>query len=132
LTPERSFRECSAHVSTIPPKPERQPTTSGRAKLVIKPKGYQVFPEDLESHIHEKLKDRAGMVAIVGVEHEVFSEGIMAFVECQEGKTITPAEVLAACGDISASLQRIPQYVEVLPNIEAKQIISYFSAVLSC
>ena len=71
------------------------------------------------------------MVVIVGVEHEVFSEGIMAFVECPEGKTITPAEVLAACGDISASLQRIPQYVEVLPNIEANQIISYFSAVLS-
>ena len=63
---------------------------SGRAKLVIKPKGYQVFPEDVERHIHEKLKDRAGMIAIIGVEHEIFSEGIMAFVECQEGKTITP------------------------------------------
>ena len=29
------------------------------------------------------------------------------------------------------SLQRIPQYVEVPPNIEAKRIISYFSNVLS-
>jgi uncharacterized BrkB/YihY/UPF0761 family membrane protein len=29
------------------------------------------------------------------------------------------------------SPQRIPQYVEVPPNIEAKRIISYFSAVLS-
>jgi hypothetical protein len=30
-----------------------------------------------------------------------------------------------------ASLQSIPQYVEVPPNIEAKRIISYFFAVLS-
>ena len=70
---------------------------SGRAKLIIKPKGYQVFPEDVERHIHGKLKDRAAMVAVVGVEHEVFSEGIMAFVECLDGRTITPEEVMAAC-----------------------------------
>ena len=85
---------------------------SGRAKLVIKPKGYQIFPEDVESHIHEKLKERAGMIAIIGVEHEIFSEGIMAFVECQDGKTITPAEVLAACGDISAYSR--PSHVVIL------------------
>ena len=85
---------------------------SGRAKLIIKPKGYQVFPEDVERHIHEKLKDRAGVIAIIGVEHEVFSEGIMAFVECQDGKTITPEEVLAACGDISAYSR--PSHVVIL------------------
>jgi hypothetical protein len=32
---------------------------------------------------------------------------------------------------LSGSPQSIPQYVEVPPNIEAKRIISYFSAVLS-
>ncbi|MBN1615411.1 MAG: long-chain fatty acid--CoA ligase, partial [Deltaproteobacteria bacterium] len=85
---------------------------SGRAKLVIKPKGYQVFPEDVESHIHGKLKDRAGMVAVVGVEHEIFSEGIMAFVECQEGKTITPGEVMEACSDISSYSR--PSHVVIL------------------
>jgi len=85
---------------------------SGRAKLVIKPKGYQVFPEDVENHIQEKLKDRAGMVAIVGVEHEVFSEGIMAFVESKEEKAITPEEVLAACSDISAYSR--PSHVVIL------------------
>jgi hypothetical protein len=30
----------------------------------------------------------------------------------------------------STSLQSIPQYVEVPPNIEANQIVSYFSAIL--
>ncbi|MCE5282541.1 MAG: acyl--CoA ligase [Deltaproteobacteria bacterium] len=85
---------------------------SGRAKLVIKPKGYQVFPEDVESHIHAKLKDKVSMVAVIGVEHEVFSEGIMAFVETLEGKTVTPEEVMAACSDISAYSR--PSHVVIL------------------
>jgi len=85
---------------------------SGRAKLVIKPKGYQVFPEDVESHIHAKLKDKVSMVAVIGVEHEVFSEGIMAFVEILEGKTVTPEEVMAACSDISAYSR--PSHVVIL------------------
>jgi fatty-acyl-CoA synthase len=85
---------------------------SGRAKMIIKPKGYQVFPEDVENHIHAKLKGRASMVAVIGVEHEVFSEGIMAFVECVDGQTITPEEVLAACSDISAYSR--PSHVVIL------------------
>ncbi len=85
---------------------------SGRAKMVIKPKGYQVFPDDVESHISAKLKGRVGMVSVVGVEHEVFIEGIMAFVESLEGQTITPEEVLAACGDISAYSR--PSHVVIL------------------
>ncbi len=52
------------------------------------------------------------MVAVVGVEHEVFSEGIMAFVECLDGQTITPEEVMAACGDISAYSR--PSHVVIL------------------
>ncbi len=85
---------------------------SGRAKLVIKPKGYQVFPEDVERHISAKLKDKVALVSVVGVEHEVFSEGIMAFVECLDGQTLTPEEVIAACGDISAYSR--PSHVVIL------------------
>ncbi|MCX5854589.1 MAG: class I adenylate-forming enzyme family protein, partial [Deltaproteobacteria bacterium] len=84
----------------------------GRAKLVIKSKGYQVYPDDVENHIHEKLMGRAAMVAVVGVEHEVFNEDIMAFVECLEGQTITPEEVIAACKDISSYSR--PSHVEIL------------------
>jgi len=75
---------------------------AGRAKLVIKPKGYQVYPDDVEAHIAGKLKGRVSMVAVVGVEHEVFSEGIMAFVECLPDQSVTPEEVLKACDDISS------------------------------
>ncbi len=42
------------------------------------------------------------MVAVVGVEHDVFSEGIMAFVECLDGQTVSPDDVMSACDDISS------------------------------
>jgi len=53
---------------------------SGRAKWVIKPSGYQVFPVDVEAHICA-LSDIVAACAVVGVEHSVLSEAIVAFVE---------------------------------------------------
>jgi acyl-CoA synthetase (AMP-forming)/AMP-acid ligase II len=85
---------------------------AGRRKFVLKPKGYQVFPEDIEEHIITKLRDRVADVACVGVEHEVFSEAILAFVECRAGAVVSPAEVTAACGDIAAYAR--PAHVEIL------------------
>ncbi|MFT3915460.1 MAG: class I adenylate-forming enzyme family protein [Anaeromyxobacteraceae bacterium] len=87
---------------------------SGRARLVVKPKGYQVFPGDVEEHILRALPGRAGAAAIVGAEHAVYSEGIVAFVEAAPGADLTADEVAAACGDI-ASYAR-PGHVEVLPQ----------------
>jgi len=57
---------------------------SGRAKWVIKPSGYQVFPVDVESHICA-LQDKVASCAVVGVEHAVLSEAIVAFVEKKPG-----------------------------------------------
>ncbi|HPB83133.1 MAG TPA: class I adenylate-forming enzyme family protein [Spirochaetota bacterium] len=85
---------------------------SGRAKLIIKPKGYQVFPEDVESHIHTKLKGKLSMVACIGVDHEVFSEAIMVFIEPLEGQVVTVEEVMASCEDISSYSR--PSHVEIL------------------
>ena len=85
---------------------------SGRAKLVIKPKGYQVFPDDVEKHIKEKLRGRVNEVACVGAEHELFTEAIVAFVECAEGQTVTPADVAGAVRDLSSYSR--PSHVEVL------------------
>jgi acyl-CoA synthetase (AMP-forming)/AMP-acid ligase II len=65
---------------------------AGRARQVIKPKGYQVFPAQVEDHFCE-LKEAVAACAVVGVEHEVFSEGIVAFVERKPGAELTPARL---------------------------------------
>ena len=85
---------------------------AGRAKLVIKPKGYQVFPDDVERHIKEKLKGRVGEVACVGAEHELFTEAIIVFMECADGQTVTPADVATAVRDLSSYSR--PSHVEIL------------------
>jgi fatty-acyl-CoA synthase len=85
---------------------------AARKSLVIKPKGYQVYPADVEDHISAKLKGRVGMVGCVGAEHEMFSEAIVAFVEKVPGADLGPEEVLAACRDI-ASYAR-PSHAELV------------------
>ncbi len=87
---------------------------AGRAKLTLKPKGFQVFPGDVENHVVAALADRVRAAACVGVEHAIWSEGIVLFVECHEEKTVTAAEVQAACR-VLASYAR-PGHVEVLPQ----------------
>lgn len=64
----------------------------GRAKFVIKPAGYQVFPGEVEAHI-ALLADQVASVGVVGVPHPVFSEAIVAFVEKKPGATLTEAEL---------------------------------------
>ncbi len=85
---------------------------SGRTKLVIKPKGYQVYPDDVINHVEEKLKERVASVACVGAEHEIFTEAIMLFVEPIEGAVITADDVIEACQDISSYSR--PSHVEIL------------------
>ena len=85
---------------------------AGRSKHVIKPKGYQVFPDAVAEHISGELEGRVGNVAIVGAEHEVFSEAIMAFVETAAGHTVTAEDVMEACSSIAAYSR--PSHVEIL------------------
>jgi acyl-CoA synthetase (AMP-forming)/AMP-acid ligase II len=85
---------------------------AGRKSLVIKPKGYQVFPEDVEAHIAAALPGRVAAVACVGAEHEVFSEGIIAFVEPTSGSGLTVEDVLAACRSIAAYAR--PSHIELV------------------
>jgi fatty-acyl-CoA synthase len=65
---------------------------SGRAKWVLKPAGHQVFPGDVEKHF-SVLSDRVANVGVVGHEHRLWSEGIIAFVEKQAGASVTDAEL---------------------------------------
>ena len=61
---------------------------SGRAKWVIKPAGYQVFPVDVEAHICA-LADKVASCAVAGVDHAVLSEAIVAFVEKKPGAELS-------------------------------------------
>jgi acyl-CoA synthetase (AMP-forming)/AMP-acid ligase II len=61
---------------------------SGRAKWVIKSAGYQVFPADVEAYICA-LSDKVASCAVVGVEHAVLSEAIVAFVEKKPGAELS-------------------------------------------
>lgn len=85
---------------------------TGRSKLVIKPKGYQVFPTEVEEWIQSHLSEKVEVVACVGAPHEVFTEGIIAFVERKEGVKLTAKEVMAVCKDLAA--YKRPSHVEIL------------------
>lgn len=74
----------------------------GRSKLVIKPKGYQVYPPEIENHIMQKLKDLVTNVAVVGEKHEIFSEAIVAFVEKKKDAQLAVQDVNKSCLDIAA------------------------------
>lgn len=65
---------------------------TGRAKWGIKPFGYQVCPGDIESHIC-KLTSKVNACGIVGLEHPVISEEIVAFVEKKPGAKLTLQEL---------------------------------------
>ena len=86
---------------------------AGRRKFVMKPKGYQVFPSDVEGHIAQALKGKIGTVAVVGAEHEIFTEGIMAFVEVPKDSGVTAQDVQNTCKSISSYSR--PSHVEIIP-----------------
>jgi fatty-acyl-CoA synthase len=65
---------------------------SGRAKWVLKPAGHQVFPGDVENHFGA-LSGRVANVGVVGHEHALWSEAIIAFVEPQAGVELSDAEL---------------------------------------
>ncbi|MFX0099265.1 MAG: class I adenylate-forming enzyme family protein [Candidatus Hodarchaeota archaeon] len=74
----------------------------GRSKLVIKPKGYQVYPPEVENFIADGMKDKVASVGLVGQKHDVFTEAIVAFVEKKPNVDLTADEVLAHCKGLAA------------------------------
>jgi len=65
---------------------------AGRAKWVLKPSGYQVFPGDVENHISQ-LTGKVASVGVVGHAHNKWSEGIIAFVEKRAGVDLGEVEL---------------------------------------
>jgi len=85
---------------------------AGRSKLMIKPKGNNVFPTEVEEFISSSLKSKVANVAVVGADHEIFTEGIIAFVEKKPNTELTVEEVNEVCKEM-ASYKR-PSHVEIL------------------
>lgn len=85
---------------------------AGRSKLMIKPKGYNVFPTEVENFIAQNFKDRVESVGVVGMPHEVFSEAIVAFVEKKKGAELPADEIHGTCKGMAA--YKRPEHVVVL------------------
>jgi acyl-CoA synthetase (AMP-forming)/AMP-acid ligase II len=88
---------------------------AGRAKLVIKPKGYQVHPGQIEDHF-AGLKDQVALCAAVGVPHDVFSEAIVLFVEKKPGAVLTRERLEERAKSI-AGYMRPSHYVVLEPGM---------------
>lgn len=87
---------------------------SGRGKHVIKPKGYQVFPAQVEDHFFE-LRDKVANVGVVGIEHELFSEGIVCYVEKKPGVELTENELRQHALELAAYMRPL-HYVVLEPG----------------
>ncbi len=87
---------------------------AGRSKLVIKPKGYQVHPGQIESHFAE-LTDQVAACGAVGATHDVYSEGVILFIERKPGANLTARQLDAHAKQI-AGYMRPTHYVMLEPG----------------
>jgi acyl-CoA synthetase (AMP-forming)/AMP-acid ligase II len=95
-------------------KDDRGLHLTGRAKWVIKPFGYQVFPGEVENHICA-LEQKVAACGVVGVEHSMITEGIVAFVEKKPGATLSVQELEKHSRSL-ASYMRPRHYVLLEPG----------------
>jgi len=87
---------------------------SGRAKWVIKSVGYQVFPGDIEQHVCT-LQEKVASCGVVGAEHRLLSEAIVAFVEKKPAIDLTVGELRKHTRGL-ASYMRPLHYVILEPG----------------
>ena len=71
-----------------------------------------MFPTEVEDFIEREFKGRVGTVSCVGIPHEIFTEGIMAFIERKKGAEISKEELEKAVKEI-ASYKR-PSHYEII------------------
>jgi len=84
---------------------------SGRRKFMVKHKGYNVFPGEVEDHI----TGLAGveMAEVIGKPHAVFDEAIFAFVRLAKDANLEAAAIRDHCKTIAA--YKRPLHVEIWP-----------------
>lgn len=73
---------------------------AGRRKYLLKPKGYQVFPPEVEAFIADL--PQVEFVGVVGAKHAVFSDGIVAYIKVKEGQILTEEQVNEHCKGTAA------------------------------
>ena len=73
---------------------------SGRRKFLLKPKGFQVFPPEVEAFIADL--PQVEFVGVIGAKHEVFTEGIVVYIKTREGQNLTENKVLEHCKGMAA------------------------------
>jgi acyl-CoA synthetase (AMP-forming)/AMP-acid ligase II len=86
---------------------------TGRSKLVIKPKGYQVYPAQVEEHF-AMLRTKVATCGAVGAPHEIYSEGIVLFVEKHPGVELEAGELHEHAQGIAAYMR--PGHFEILES----------------
>ncbi len=87
---------------------------AGRAKWLIKPAGYQVFPGDVENHF-AALDTKVAACGVVGVEHPIWVEAIVAFIEKKPGAELTEAELKRHARSLTSYMRPL-HYVIVEPG----------------
>jgi acyl-CoA synthetase (AMP-forming)/AMP-acid ligase II len=88
---------------------------SGRLKLVIKPKGYQVHPAQIEEHFAD-LSEKVAACAAVGAQHDIFTEGVVLFVEKKPGAELSVEDLKAHAKGI-AGYMRPSHYILFEPGM---------------
>ncbi len=84
---------------------------SGRRKFIVKQKGYNVFPNEVEEHIAQL--EGVDVAEIIGMKHSIYDEGIFAFVRLQKGVDLAAEQIMEHCKKIAA--YKRPQHIEIWP-----------------
>ena len=92
---------------------------SGRAKLVIKPKGYQIHPAQVEEHF-ALLTKQVQICGAVGAPHDIFSEGVVLFIERKADAELNEAELKEHAQEIALALRTLErERAQMPPTAEA-------------
>ncbi len=87
---------------------------AGRRKFVIKPKGYLVFPDEVTDFISRHPK--VAQAQVIGLPHEIFVDGVFAYVQPKPVEDIQPEEIMEYCKNLAA--YKRPIHVEIWPASE--------------
>lgn len=81
---------------------------------VIKSRGEKVAPKEVENVLYDVPGVRDA--AVIGVPDEILGQAVKAFVVLEEGATLTPQDLQAACQKRLETFM-VPKVVEIVPDL---------------